>query len=69
MPSAITAAVTTPRSSGGGSASGGINDTSVVSNGLFTTNGPITGRAKPPSWLNRLFGGPLMRWIDRLMGS
>ena len=29
----------------------------------------MNGIAKPPSWLNKLFGGPLIRSIDRLIGS
>ena len=62
-------AVTVPRSSGGGSGSGGISDTSVVNNGLLVTSGPMNGIANPPNWLNRLLGGPLTRSIDRLIGS
>ena len=38
-PSAMITAVTAPRSSGGGSGSGGISDTSVVNIGLFVTSG------------------------------
>ena len=68
MPSAMMTAATVPRSNGGVKGSGGTNDTSVVSSGLFTTNGPMPGIAKPPSWLNRLFGGPPTRVIARLMG-
>ena len=58
--------VTAPRSSGGGSGSGGMIDTSCVKAGLSVTAGPINGMAKPPNWANRLLGGPLIRSIDRL---
>ncbi len=44
-------------------------ETSDVSSGLPETSGPMTGIAKPPTWLNKLFGGPLTRRIDRLIGS
>ena len=52
-----------------GAGSGGMIDTSCVSNGLEETNCPRTGMANPPIWLNRLSGGPLTRRIDRLIGS
>ena len=61
--------VTAPRNSGGRpSGSGGMIDTSCVRVGLSDTAGPMSGIAKMPSWANRLFGGPLMRSIDRLIG-
>src|SRR5262245_40217551 len=68
-PIAMITAVTVPRNNGGGSGSGGMSDTSVVSNGLFVTVGPMSGMANPPNWANRLLGGPLTRSIDRLIGS
>ena len=49
-PIAMITAVTVPRSTGGRSGSGGTNDTSVVSNGLFVTVGPMNGIANPPNW-------------------
>ena len=33
------------------------------------TSGPMPGIANPPTWLNKLSGGPLTRRIDRLIGS
>ena len=36
---------------------------------LCATSGPIFGMANPPSWPNRLGGGPAVRCIARLIGS
>lgn len=69
MPSAMITAVTAPRRTGGTDGSGGISETSFVRTGLRTTAGPIRGMAKPPSWLNKLFGGPPTRVISRLIGT
>ncbi len=63
----IVAASTDRRRRGAGI--GGMTDTSVVRTGLDDTSGPMPGIANPPIWLNRLSGGPLTRWIDRLIGS
>ena len=48
--------------------SGGMMDTRCVNTGLSVITGPMTGIAKMPSWAAKLFGGPLMRSIDRLIG-
>src|SRR6476661_2524212 len=68
-PIAMITAVRVPRSSGGVLGSGGTSDTSAVSIGFFVTVGPMNGMANPPSWANRLLGGPLTRSIDKLIGS
>ena len=60
--------VTAPRSSGGGSGSGGMIDTSCVRVGLSDTAGPMSGMAKMPNWASRLSGGPLVRSIDNVIG-
>ena len=56
-----------PRTIGGTYGSGGTNDTSVVNNGLSVTRPPR--KVNPPSWLNKLLGGPLTRSIDKVIGS
>ena len=59
--------VTAPRSSGGGSGSGGMIDTSCVRVGLSDTAGPMRGIANMPNWASKLFGGPVTG--DRSQGT
>ena len=61
--------VTVPLTTGGRPpGSGGMIDTSCVRVALSDTAGPMSGIAKMPSWASRLFGGPLMRSIVKLIG-
>ena len=56
----ISSAVSVPRTIGASAiASGGISDASEASSGLSLTNEPSS--TNPPSWANRLLGGPLTR--------